>query len=105
MGLLTKVIVTIATKVIAEMEANKAEKAVRLECYNFCKARGIPFIEVIHTHPADFMAKVDSIGRDKVKVVLHHYPVEYTAQGLKSSMMWSSTGKVLTVNTNYIFGK
>ena len=105
MGLLTKVLVSIATKVIAEIEANKAAKATLKECYDFCRSHNIPFIKVIYSNPAEFMTVVNKIGRDKVKVVLHHYPVEYTLDGNESSMMWSSTGKVLTVNTNYIFGK
>lgn len=105
MGLFTKVVAAIATRVIAEMESTAAAKAVYAECYEFCKSRGIPFVKVIHLNPADFMADVKRIGLDKVTVKTRNWPVEYTSQGLQSSMRWCKQGNVITVNTNYIFDK
>ncbi len=105
MGLLTKVIAAVATRVIAEMNDTAAAKATYAECYDFCKSRGIPFVKVIHLNPTDFMADVKRIGLDKVTVKTRAYPVEYTSQGLRSSMRWVKQGNVITVNTNYIFDK
>ena len=100
MGILTKVIATVASNVIAEMNTRKEIASARRDMFEYCDRNGHQVTEVMYNDPVYFMEQLKAAQEaGTVKLKFKFFNPYYDRQGHKCRTNMERIANVITIHS------